>query len=299
MGDQPKFIFPNPYGPPGTPADARKQIHFQTDGVQPPSFVYVDVNNSLFVGAWSSDTNPAIEVQWKILTPKGEIILNDQIFKITAAPRIKQQFSVPLTEGFLLGVQVFVTQGAGQQAARGQTRAVLQLLSGSFASGILVQTLAMGMIDAHTPLGWPGLTYEPTATGQGYTRSVVGTTPAAGAEISETVPTNARWKFRALRFQLTTSATIATRAVTFLVDDGANPLFQIEAPSSQAASLVQLYNLSQIGARSDKVATSVIAIPFPDIIMGPGYRLRTSTAALQAGDQYTAPNYAVEEFLSQ
>lgn len=299
MGANPPFPFPNPYGPPGTPADARKQIHFQTDGVQPPSFVYVDVNSSLFVGVWSTDTNPAIEVQWKILTAKGEIILNDQVFKITAAPRIKQQFSVNLTEGFLLGVQVFVTQGAGQQAARGQTRAVLQLLSGSFASGILVQTLAMGMIDAHTPLGWPGLTYEPTATGPGFIRTILGTTPAAGAEVLETVPTNARWRLVSFRNTLTTSATVANRGSTLAVDNGSSILFAIEAPSVQPASLVQTYNYGNIGARSDKVYGTNVALPFPSMMLGPGYRIGTVTTALQAGDQYSQPVYNVEEFLSQ
>lgn len=299
MADKQPFPFPNPYGPPGTPADARKLVHFQTDGVQPPSALYTDVNSSLFIGAWSTDTNPAVTVLWKHLSPRGEVLTNSQTFTITAAPRVKQQFSVPLTEGFLLSAHVLMTQGAGQQAARGQTRVVLQLLSGSFTSGNLIQTLAEGMIDAHNVLLWPGGTYEPTCAGQGYIRSVTGTAPAAGAEVTEVVPVNARWKLRTFRFVFTTSATVATRAVVLVIDDGTNALFAIEAPTSQAASLTNQYNYSQIGGRFGLGVGNNQSISIPDIILAPGWRVRTSTVALQAGDQYTAPQYNVEEFLSQ
>lgn len=286
--------FPSPYTPPGTPADVRKQIHYATDGVQPPSQVYLDVNDSLFTVLYSIDVGVVVLVRYRILKPNGDILVGQEQYVFTNAPRINQAFSLSLTEGFLLSVHASIQGSSPGAHNRGGTRAIIQLFR---SASVLHEVLIEGNLDAASNLTWPGGFYEPTASGQGNLRSITGTTPAAGAEISETVPLFARWGPKLFRFQLTTSATVATRGVTLLIDDGVNVLFAIEAPSTQAASLVQQYNYGGIGARADKVFGTNISIPLPQVVLPQNSRIRTLTTAIQTTDQYTAPQYEVEEFI--
>lgn len=294
MGSQPP-AFKSPYAPPGTPPDVRKQIHFATDGVQPPSSIYLDVNDQFQVGVYTIDVSPAVFFRYRILNPSGEIISGQERFLYTLAGRGPQIFVVKLTEGFLLSLHVTLDASQPSNRGRGQTRVNVELLRPSgFGSGVLAE----GYLDGTAFLSWPNALNEPSTAGQGWMHSITGTAPAAGAEISETVPFLARFGLATFRFQLTTSVTVATRGVTLLIDDGVNILFAIEAPSTQAASLVQQYNYGVIGARADKVFGTNVSIPVPPVKLVFGYRIRTLTSGLQATDQYTAPQYLVEDWLT-
>lgn len=128
-------------------------------------------------------------------------------------------------------------------------------------------------------------------------RSITGTNPAAAAEISETVPVGSRWKFKGMRAVLTTSATVANRNVTLTIDDGTNTILSGGAVYNQAASAAFTYWFAP--GLTNSVQTSVIAqVPIPPtdtLILPSGYRIRTLTGALQAGDDWGAPQYLVEE----
>jgi hypothetical protein len=298
MSTSPPAPFPSPYTPPGTPADVRKLIHFATDGVQPPSQVYVDVNDYLVIQEWTTDPTAVLFVQYRILRPNGEIIQGHEQFPFTGVQRNQISFIRNLTEGFLLSLHAGMDLNSPGVLGRGMTR-IRVLLQRTAALAVLPnQVLIQGVVDFHSQLTWPGGIIDPAATGQGWMRSVTGTTPAAGAEVNEVVPALARWKFKLFGVTLTTSATVATRGVTLVVSDGTHDLFRIEAPSTQAASLTQSYWWGQIGARADKVYGTNIAIPIPDLVLTNPYAIRTLTTGLQVGDQYTAPQYQVEDWLA-
>jgi len=147
-----------------------------------------------------------------------------------------------------------------------------------------------------TTTGVRSLTVYPSPEGPGTLRSITGTDPAAGAEISETVTANARWRLISFRASLVTDATVANRRMNLNIDDGTNTLLLTPPASDQAATLTYIYQASNYGTVSNFLSTTM-ALPLPsDLILHGGYRIRSSTNSLQAGDNWGAPQYLVEEY---
>lgn len=130
----------------------------------------------------------------------------------------------------------------------------------------------------------------------GRIRSITGTDPAAGEEISETVPARRRWKLISLRFDFVTNGTVADRIIYILIDDGTNPLFFIPYSVAQTASQTKAYNLTQ-QLSAPFAVNNHIFLPLPQLTIGPGYRIQTSTPSIKTGDNYSAPQLLVEEWI--
>ncbi len=135
----------------------------------------------------------------------------------------------------------------------------------------------------------------------GIYKAVLGTVPAAGAEILDTVPDGVLWRLVAVSFDLSTSVDVATRRVVFVVDTG--PVGPIVIRSSanvdQLASLTFRYQGAALGTAPGVIdsATNLYLMPLPPALyLRPGFRLRTVTAGLQVSDQYTQAVYFVEEW---
>lgn len=130
----------------------------------------------------------------------------------------------------------------------------------------------------------------------GRIRSITGTDPAAGAEISEVVPDRRRWRILAVRFSLTTDATAADRIVHLHLDDGTSIFADVCVTTAHAASITKVYNFSNYGS-TQLAPTTCLYIPLPPLPLMPGYRIKTITDNLQAGDDFTAPQLLVEEWI--
>jgi hypothetical protein len=127
----------------------------------------------------------------------------------------------------------------------------------------------------------------------GETLLVTGANPAAGAEISDTVPARETLTLYSVRIVLVTSATVATRAVNLYFDDGATTFFETFNATTQAASLTYRYNFG-VGLVAAGAAP-LLVLPLPSAIkLGPGFRIRTTTTAIQVGDDYAAAIYLIE-----
>lgn len=127
-------------------------------------------------------------------------------------------------------------------------------------------------------------------------RSVAGTNPAAGIEISETVPASVRWKLISVFFRLVTSATAATRRLHFVVDDGTNKLFDFPVGNTHLASLTRDYTIAHVGNVGNGIQDDDIMQILPaDAVLPTGFRVRTETTGIQVGDDFGAPQLWVEE----
>jgi hypothetical protein len=127
---------------------------------------------------------------------------------------------------------------------------------------------------------------------------VVGPDPAAGAEVTITVPQTARWRVLGLRFQLVTDATVVNRQVDLVIDDGANVVLRIEPPAVQGAGGTRGYNYGPgLPARTVLTQEFLGALPVEAVLEG-GWRIRTVTALLQAADNYNGVFLWVEEWLA-
>ena len=159
--------------------------------------------------------------------------------------------------------------------------------------------MAAYLTDGKT-LSWPPGVHEGFTEGPGLIRLVTGTNPAAGVEVLEAVPTNARWKLRGLYIQLTTDANAANRTVLMELDDGTTVFYTIRGPV-HTASLTRGYfgvvDPGYLEAAFD--AGNAIRLPLPEITLYQGWSFGTTTVALQVGDDWTAPTLIVEEWIEE
>lgn len=130
--------------------------------------------------------------------------------------------------------------------------------------------------------------------------SVAGANPAAGAEWFQAVPADKAWRLQSINVQLVTDATVATRTMRIIIDDGANTLFLLAAIDNQVASLTYNYECAVFGYQPAIHAPAGLAssayIPLPDNLWLPANaRVRSSTLNMVAGDNYSAPRFLVEE----
>lgn len=122
--------------------------------------------------------------------------------------------------------------------------------------------------------------------------------PLAGVEASITVPGGVIWHPLAITATLTSDAVVANRVPQLVLDDGNTIVARIAGGQAQAASLAATYTWIVGGAFSGgTVALGAITVALPDLALSPGYRLRTITAGLDAGDTYTGLVLWVEELL--
>lgn len=129
----------------------------------------------------------------------------------------------------------------------------------------------------------------------GILKVVAGADPAAGAEVSDTVPAGKVWRLRGMILTLVTDATAATRRVHVTLDDGTTVFYRRAANASQAASLTQNYVLA-VGEQESAVRDTWTTDPLPEIDLPAGARIKTVTTNKQAGDNYGVTQYYVEEF---
>jgi hypothetical protein len=277
----PPYVLANSY---------QKLLQLDPENAVAPINAYVPPDSFLIISTWSAVAG-TLAVSLRMMMNDGTI--KQMVWQpSTTSDRSKQTLTVPLTEGFLISLEAF-TPGAGNS---NRTYVQLRLAQGSLANINILGVLCEGYVSNGFHLAWPPGVFLPQGDGNGALVSVTGTLPAAGAEISETVPANARWELISIVYTLTTSATVANRFTRFVADDGANIFTEVPQPTAQIASNTFTYNWFH-GALNT-AGSNVSDAPMPlHLTLNPGFRWRTNTVALQAGDQYSAPQYLVREWI--
>lgn len=200
----------------------------------------------------------------------------------------------PVGVGYLLNVTIFAEIG---NPLLGQTFARLQVVRGA-AGAYPLGTLLQGYLTGGQDLGFPGSPIVHSLS-QLAPRLILGTTPAAGAELSETVPTGARWELLSFDSLFTTDATVSNRRPSIVIDDGAgNPIWRSPQPQTVAGSLSKTcYWMAGMPHDAAITADALTAgIPIGVELLA-GHRVRSATEAIKAGDQYGAPYLTVREKL--
>jgi len=160
--------------------------------------------------------------------------------------------------------------------------------------------LRAGYLTDSKTITWPPGVFEGFTEGPGLIRRVTGTDPAAGNEISETVPTNARWRLLAMRIRLATTLPAATRRVHLILDDGVHIFAKIKCYQTQAENVTRSYTfISGLGYEDTSAVGEAMATLPVVILLDQGYRIRTATDNLGADDDYSAPILLVEEWLEE
>ena len=253
----------------------------------------VSEDTLLVVRSWNSLSGLALDITGRLLDASG-LIRPFTLLNFPNSNRSQAETTYQLIAGTLLDVSVTPRTGTPR---RGQCYVTVGLALAVQPTTTYFELLAKGYVTAGGGLLWPGGPYLDSVEGPGMLRSITGTDPAAGAEISESVPFGARWKLRSIKALLVTSATAATRAAILGFSDGVFDLLYLEPIETQSASLTKAYNGAVIG--------TVYAVPgdnrhwlLPaEWVLLQGWKIQTFTSNIQAGDDWGAPQMLVEEWI--
>lgn len=123
-------------------------------------------------------------------------------------------------------------------------------------------------------------------------RIVVGVPqPAAGADWSVPVPAGHLWNVLSILATLTTSAVVATRIPRLIFGDGVATFLDVPPFAGEAASLTRRY--VWVPAGQGYTTGNGILSPLPEVPLGTGWTLATTTDAIDVADQWSAIKLAV------
>lgn len=259
-----------------------------------PSQFYLTGEDRLRVVCCNSKAGVILKVQWRTALFSGEIVPNSETHTPTSDRTVYTE-DLELGTGSLLNITVFAAAGS---PLIGQTYVMVQLVRGVGAAAIVLGTLLAGYVTTTQALGFPGSPILSSVEGGAAYRRITGTTPAAGAEISEVVPNGARWQLLTVNALLTTSAAAGTRTPNLVITDGGVDYFGSGQPVGVGASAGSPYWWEQGMALAVQVGLigSVAGLLIEGHMLA-GHRFITRTSNLQAGDQWSAPSYLVREWL--
>jgi len=269
------------------------QITYQLRDVQPAAWLHITANDQLVVQMLNGQASIAVRVSLRLLLPTGEIKEVAEDYS-PPATRVTQNYWIPLPESYLLTATVI---GWGGLKVGGCWVRCL-LVYGGPKCHTYPALLVAGYVADFSGLAWPYPRYIHPCEGPGRLRLIVGTDPAPGNEITESVSTGARWRVLSIRATLVTDSTAATRAVLLSLWDGATLFYQSCSLVDQPASNTYYYQWAQGIDRSTVQRFGRVQDQLPmGLCLTAGQSFTSNTAALQAGDNWGAPVYLVEEWI--
>lgn len=255
---------------------------------------YLNGDETLRLTAFNAASGVRLRMSGRRFTRDGTIsTFSHQLTPTTN--RAATTFDVTPGEGWLLSVAIRVDAGSPLD---GQCFVVCELGLGGGAQFVPLDVLVSDTITAAHRVAWPGTPLRGPLDGAGAIRSIAGTTPAAGAEISESVPTGARYELLAIATVLTASAVVATRIPVLTLDDGTTIFFAVAAVQTRTASGGTRF-IWAAGAPYTVIVNSTTtpsALPI-GVRLAAGYRIRTTTTAIDVADQYSAVQYLVRDWV--
>jgi len=151
------------------------------------------------------------------------------------------------------------------------------------------------------PGAWPAPnSIEDSEKWPGAIISEAGTNPAAGSEVSESVPTNALRNFRSIEVAVVASGDTANRRLHWKIKDGSLTLWdEEEKATAQTASQTRNYQFVQDGKDFDSDGTGRYGTRMPRIgeNMTAAMKVVTVTTGIQSADDIGAPNLVYEELI--
>lgn len=247
----------------------------------------------LSVHAYSSVASLVVRFSGYFRRMDGEIIN----YAVDVSPTSDRAVTSKMQDfgpGFLLSCTAYLLTG---NANRGQCYVRAFIRNSQSGEVVPIAQLIGGYVtDDYLP-SFPFGKIEGPLEGQGMLRSITGSDPVAGAEISETVPTGARWRVHSVRAQLVASATVASRRPRLTIGDGATTVLQGRCDEDQTAGNTTSYNWASWGTSvSVGAGTEQAMYPFP-LLLPASWTISTSTTNIQVDDNWGAPQLWVEEYL--
>lgn len=244
---------------------------------------------------WNSVSGVRVALQGRVWDPATGI----RPFGFEHVPNTDRSLASELLTfgtGYLLNLVVFASSGTPRV---GQTFVSLHVVRGSTGAIYRLATIVQGYVTRSQELAFPGSPIHTSDDSGGVLRLVAGSDPAVGAEVSELVPTGARWQMLAFSVTLSTAPNVANRVPNLLFDDGISVFSYAPADRAIQDSRTETAYWA-IGPRQAAPAIGTppaFGLLPPEVVLTAGLRFRTLTTNLQAGDDYGVPVYLVREWL--
>ena len=269
-----------------------RPITLERGGLLTPFQFFTDGTDNLRVEIVNSASGVTVTVLGRAVDESGK----PKALQQTITPsddRTVTRKDFALGAGALLNLSVFASSGS---PLIGQTFVRIQLIRGLAGATLVVGTLLQGYVTAVQDLAFPGSPIRMSTEDAFPTRVIVGTIPAVGTEVSETVPTGARWELVTFTVSLTTSGVAGTRRPRLQFDNGGSTygLFVVSGTLNLSETRFGCWAIGGLGY--DGLGDNVImgALP-PGPALPSGAVIRTNTAGLLAGDQWARPVLCVRE----
>jgi len=274
-------------------------VSFKTLQIDPPTAIYLAPGDKLQIAAINDD--PAITqivMAYRLLRAADGQVASSQLAMPIGSNRVLAVQQFEMLEGYLLSVNTAANSGTN----RGRCFTQVAIVRGSNPGGGpnpmgYNQLISDYESRAHNP-SWPVGEYLSSVEGAGATRTIIGTTPAAGVDINEVVPTSVRWRLKSFRARLITGAAVANRNVRFVLNDNVGTTFFLGGFNfSQVANTTFDYVIG-IGLNflSDPI-NFLEEGPLPDNLLFGGSTIKSNTVGIQAADTWISLGYQVEQWL--
>ena len=271
----------------------KPDVRFLIKGVQPPSNVYVTVDDDLIIGCASSQTNEAVTVSYRLLRPDGQIILGQCVVR-PASDRSVTVHSESLCEGFLLSVSC----KAAIATTRGQTFARIFLSNPSLGGGQPSYMLMADYVTTAMAPAFPNGRQLAPVEGPGWINAVGITIAFPTGQWSANVPTNARWRIISAQAFFVTDATVGNRSLEVQIFSGAARVWESGASAVVPPSSTYYHTVAPIDFPQYPSVTPGVNSPIPpDMIVLAGGQVIADATPLGAFDSYFLPKIYVEEWL--
>lgn len=248
----------------------------------------------ILISAWTGlAISPTILFVYRVLEQSGAV--TDNVVRIIPTnDRLVTTVTIRPGSGLLLSC-FFLSDTATVRRGDCYVNAALT----NSKDAVTIDMLCEGYVTSQCGIEWPDFINENSVAGFGSLKTITGANPAAGAEVSDTVPANARWKLRAIKVTFVASAAVANRVINITFDDGTTVFLTLQDRTAITAGQTRAANANTFSVLPADTATDhYFVLPF-DLWLSQGYRIKTVTTLLDVADDYGAPTYIVEEFLEE
>lgn len=150
-----------------------------------------------------------------------------------------------------------------------------------------IHVLTAGYVYSTQALSWPASNIETPEIIKGGILGKNSANPAAGAQITQSVPAGESWRIISCRFSLTTAVAVANRRVHLVFEIAGSPAFECIAAIDQIAGQTKTYTAMACGSSAPVSDDNDIIIPIPENIIIPADDIfYTQTTDMQAGDDF-------------
>jgi hypothetical protein len=263
-------------------------VHFKHFGVQPFMPAYITKDDFLQVKVYTAATTSGLTLNARMITPHGRVNYTTESLDGASINTLTTSI-FGLTEGFLLSLSVSnLGGGLSDQACY----VSVGLQYGNASSQAPHTVLAQGFVSNLFTVDWPPLTIR-GANGSGMSQfvtplSIGVSNPSAGADWSYTIPSGTTYQLVAAQATFTPSSTAGNRFPGLILDDGSHAFCTTGALVADTASTAVVRSWFA-GANDLTSLASPECTPIPpELLLGPGYRVRSNTSGILSGDQWSA-----------